>query len=136
MTARHVFLAHTAETILRLEASDLSALWAEACRAMGGVFVEEVGSSGPADDRLVVVEGIDADAVLVNLLNELVYVAEAEQWAPQQAEVVGWGDLRLTLRVSGVTLKRSPARVKGATHHGARLVEGPEGVSTEVILDV
>jgi SHS2 domain-containing protein len=136
VTARHAFLAHTAETVLRVDAQNLEGLWAEACRAIGQAFVEEVGAGATGADRRLTVEAVDTDAVLVDLLNELIYIAETECWAPRHAETVAWERGRLTLLLSGVTLAAPPTRIKGATHHGARIVSTTGGVWSEVILDV
>jgi hypothetical protein len=79
---RHERIAHTAELALRLEADSPAEVYAEACRALGAMLREETGSTpvGKNVSRTVAVDAVDADALLVDLLNELIYLAETERW--------------------------------------------------------
>ena len=134
--AFHEFLDHTSEVRLRVRGDSFADVVAEAGEAIGRLLRDEVGDRGAAAARTVHVTGRDPEALLVHWLNEIVYVAEVEQWVPTRVrEVVVEGD---TLRVSctGVQLARAPSRVKAATFHGlrARAVDGETEV--EVVLDV
>lgn len=139
MPARHAFVGHTAELALRLTADTPAALCAEACRALGLLLIAEAGAAPPPDvdlDRTIVVDAVDADALLVDLLNELIYLAETAWWAPLAASVVSWQPDRVVVRVRGVRLRAAPSRIKSATHHGLALRAGPRGWEAEVIFDV
>lgn len=136
--ARHEFLDHTAELALRLHAPTPAELFAEACRAVGLLVREETGAriADGAEVRTLTVEAVDAEALLVDLLNELVYVAETEQWAPVDARTVAWSPARVTLELGGVRLPAAPSRIKSATHHGLTLRRAESGWTAEVIFDV
>lgn len=139
MSAHHSFVAHTAELALRLTADTPAALCAEACRALGLLVVAEAGTVASPDadlERTIVVESVDAEALVVDLLNELIYLAETECWAPRAARVVSWRPDRLVMQVAGVRLRAAPCRIKSATHHGLALRAGPAGWEAEVIFDV
>ena len=135
---RHELIAHTAELALRLRAETPADLCAEACRALGSLLREEVGVAPAAGEatRTLTVEAVDADALLVDLLNELIYVAETERWAPSVVDSVEWTATRVVLRLAGPPLRGTPSRIKSATHHGLALRRVGRGWEAEVIFDV
>lgn len=134
---RHERIAHTAELALRLQADTPAELYAEACRALGTLLREEAGSVAAEDVvRTVAVDAVDADALLVDLLNELIYLAETERWAPSVVQAVDWTPTRILLRLAGPRLRRSPSRIKSATHHGLALRRAGPRWEAEVIFDV
>jgi SHS2 domain-containing protein len=137
--ARHTFLAHTAELAVQLTAETPGDLFAEACRALGLLVLAETGTAVPAEadvERTLVIEAVDVEALLVDLLNELIYLAETERWAPRSAHTLSWQPDRLVVKVLGTRLQAAPSRIKSATHHGLAVREGLQGWEAEVILDV
>lgn len=136
--ARHEFLEHTAELALKLIAEAPEAVFAEACRALGAMLCEEVGCDRAADPvaRTVTVTGVDGEALLVDLLNELIYVAETDRWAPTEARTAEWTPTRAVLELRGPRLQGAPSRIKSATHHGLALRREGEDWVAEVIFDV
>ena len=136
MSSRHEFIPHVAEVAWRLTADSVPELYEEACAALGQMLVAEAGDDGPAEDRVLTLAAADPEALLVDLLNELIYLAESERWAPGAARVERWDTGQLTIRVMGVRLRHGPSRIKSATHHGLRLTATERGAMVEVILDV
>ena len=134
--ARHEFTPHTSELALRLHAPSVSALLAEACVALGTLLVEEAGDAGQAAARTLDLSSVDADALLVDLLNELLYLAETERWAPGAAAIERWHGGDLVVRIEGTALAGVPSRIKSATHHGLHLRQTAAGVEAEVVFDV
>lgn len=138
MDASSQVLEHTAEVRLRVAGPTLGALFAEAGRALAAV---ELGGAPPVPSgewRPIEVRSIDRDALLVEWLNELVYLAETECWVPAEFEIEVATPTELKARARGVSLDAAPARVKAATFHGLRITEtaGGGGLEGEVILDV
>jgi SHS2 domain-containing protein len=136
MAARHEFIPHVAELALRLTADSVPELYGEACVALGRMLVAEAGVEGRTGERLITLTSADAEALLVDLLNELIFLGETARWAPEAARVEHWDAGRLTVRVTGVRLRGVPARLKSATHHGLRLDVTERAAVAEVILDV
>ena len=129
-------LEHTAEVKLRVRAPSLGDLLAEAGRALGAA---ELGRARAAPDgpwRRVEVRSADRDALLVDWLNELIYLAETERWVPVEFEMEAVTPTALRARARGVRVAATPARVKAATFHGLRIAETPSGLEADVILDV
>jgi SHS2 domain-containing protein len=136
-SASHDFVDHTAELALRVRAPSFAALLSEAVSALGELFVDEAGSAGAAEARAIRLEALDREALLVDLLNEILFLAESEAWAPSPKGVVVEADAtHASLSAEGVRLAGRPSRIKGATLHGlaVRFVGGL--VEAEVILDV
>jgi len=134
--ARHEVVDHTAELALRVSAGTPGELFAEACRALGAMLCEETGCGAVRTERTVRITAVDAEALLVDLLNELIYLGETERWAPVDVRVRTWTATGTELELSGVALNRTPARIKSATHHGLSLQRDGTRWAGEVIFDV
>ena len=134
--ARHEVIEHTAELALRVVAATPGDLFAEACRALGAMFCAEAGCGTAPAARSIRITAVDADALLVDLLNELIYRAETERWAPLDARAVQWTETEAVLELVGPRLDRAPARIKSATHHGLTLRRDGGRWVAEVIFDV
>jgi SHS2 domain-containing protein len=134
--AEHELLAHTAEVRLRVRAPDFPALAAEAGRALAAL---EVGGEVPqatGDARQIVLRAADHGALLVDWLNELIYLAETERWVATEFAPEAGGPLELRMRARGATVDIAPSRVKAATHHGLDVRATADGVEAEVVFDV
>jgi SHS2 domain-containing protein len=135
--ASHEFLEHTSETVLRVRAADLSGVVAEAGRAFAGL----VRRGGPVPaatlpPREIVLFAPDDAALLVDWLNELLFLAEHERWLAVAFDAVEAGEGRVRATVRGARLAEPPAFVKAATMGGLRLQRTADGLEAEVTLDV
>jgi SHS2 domain-containing protein len=86
--------------------------------------------------RTIEISAPDRAMLLVDWLNELIFLAEAERWVGADFEVDSGEDGRVRARVWGVRIERAPALLKAATLHGLRVDDVPGGLEGEVILDV
>jgi SHS2 domain-containing protein len=136
MNAHHSFTDHTSELALRIEAESWPELLSEAVRAVGAELVAEGGRAGAGLRRLLEIEAADREALLVDLINELVFLAEAERWAPGAVRSVEVTDGRARIECDGVALAAPPSRIKAATFHGLSVRQTGTTVAAEVILDV
>ena len=69
---------HTADLGLRARADDLEILFADAARALFSAIVLELETIRPEQARQFVIAGEDRDYLLLDWLNELLYVFEVE----------------------------------------------------------
>lgn len=93
----------------------------------------------PAADRItrtVRLTATDRAALLVDWLNELIYLAEAERLLPETVGPVVLNGLALDARVSGPVLSTSPSFVKAATLHGATFQQREGEWIAEVVFDI
>jgi SHS2 domain-containing protein len=132
-------LDHTADVGFRAWGPTLEVLFENAAAALVDVAMD-ASRAEAADCLTVTVQGESPEDLLVNWLNEVVWLLDGKRLAPArfrvqlpvegllQAEV--WGEPRDD--------SRHPPRlvVKGATWHGLRLERQQKQWTAEVILDV
>lgn len=123
---------HTAEVQLELEAESEEELLADAVAAFAELVDEPRGE--PAA-HAVKVEGSDRAALLVELLSELVYLVETEDFAPERIAELELRERSLTARVEG--RRGNPSHVvKAVTWHGLRFERSGGGWLGTVVFDV
>ena len=132
MTA-HRFAEHVSEVELELEGSSQADLYVEALAAFREL-VDGATAHGAAFRREIVLPEAECSLLLVDWLNELVFLAEVEGFVPQRVERLELGDgLRATL--AGVR-GRPRHLVKAATLHDLELSNRGEVWHARVVLDV
>lgn len=136
MTASHRFVDHTSEIGLQVQAASFGELLAEAARGLARLMLREVPATAEGEARELEVSAHDRESLLVDWLNEILFVAETGLWIPLEIEVLEASGTRIRARARGATVEVSPSMVKAATFHGLEVVETAEGFSAEVILDV
>lgn len=132
----HSFLEHTGEVRLQLQAGSLAELLAEAGRALAELLLRGASGNqvGPAEE--IEVRSADRAALLVDWLNELIYRAESGVAVPTEFDMREVGDSVIRARIRSAPVEQSPALVKAATLHGARVEPVAGGWEGDVILDV
>lgn len=133
---RHRWVDHTAEVQLQVEAESPAGLAAEAGRALGLLLLRGRPPEPVGKPRILEVSSVDREALLVDWLNEILFLAEVELWVAVEIEVLEVSSVSLNARARGVPVDEPPALVKAATFHGLA-VEERDGVwQAEVIFDV
>lgn len=130
------FVDHTSEVTLRLRAPSFAELVVQATLAFLSLVPE--ASRGPVDERRhgFELDGSDRAATLVEWLNELVFLCEAEGWLPVDPTVEAVGDSGIRVRAKRLELSEPFVLVKAATLHGAAVRASERGVEAEVTLDI
>jgi SHS2 domain-containing protein len=127
------WVEHTGELELRLEAETLDGLFREGLAAFAELLGEAPG--GEAAEHAVSVSGPDPPTLLAEWLNELVFLADAEDFVPEGVERL---DVTADTVDAVVRGRRGspPPLVKAVTYH--RLTaERRNGVwAATVVLDV
>lgn len=141
MAARHRFEEETSELRVHVEAPTCAALFEEAGRALaevmaGGADAAAALPEPEAPAEAVALDGRDREALLVAWLNELIYRAETRGRVYTDLQVEALGEHTLSAAIRGRAAPEARALVKAATFHGLRIVEGPEGVSATIVLDI
>ena len=124
---------HTAELELRIDAPTQEAVFADALAA----FEELVGRdpAGEPARHEVLVLAKDPAVRLVEWLDELVFLAETEDFVPERLVGLELGGGELRAEVEG-RRGRPSHLVKAVTYHGLRLEERDGGWHARVVLDV
>jgi SHS2 domain-containing protein len=124
---------HTAEVEVRIEAPTEAAVFADALAA----FAELVGDGSvtAAERREIEVEAEDHETLLAEWLNELVFLADVEQFVPERVSNLELEEGRLHASVRGHRGEPRPI-VKAITRHGLELRPTEEGWRARVVFDV
>ena len=149
------FVEHTADLAVRLRARALTGVFAAAAAA----FTEAVTDGGTVravEERRVRLSAAELELLLVDWLNELLFLFETEEFLAREADVEitsavadighardagGPGDgYLMSARVRGERrdADRHPLKVliKGITYHGLHIVRTADGYETTVIFDI
>ena len=125
---------HTADLALHLWADDLCDLFVTAARGMFALIVRLDGVQ-PERETVIELEAFDVETLLVDWLNELLYLVEVQgvEFALIEVDHVSATRLRATVRGSAVTEYSN--YVKAATFHNLAVVQTSEGYETEIVFD-
>ena len=124
---------HTADVELRISAATPSAVFADALTAFGELVSDEPGGE-PVEHELWLV-ATDRASLLVQWLEELVYLADTEGFVPSDAVQLDVGGKELRARVRGRMGKPRPL-VKAVTYHDVEFRRQASVWHAKVVLDV
>jgi len=129
-------IEHTADLALELWGPDEPGMLDAGARAVMGVLTEGA-SIDATDTRVVDLDTLDAEARVVQWLNEVLYWASVEGFVLVRAELRIEGD-----KLTGTALGREHSQallkteIKAATYHDLRVQRSEGRVSARVVLDV
>ena len=143
------FVEHTGDAAVRIRARDAEELIQDAVTALLTLYVENVTELRDGRDvatrrtRAVGLEASDGEALLVDLLAELIWLFDSEAFLCVDIEDVDvslGSPARLTAELVGETfdVERHVFRteVKAATYHGLSIDSSADGLEAQVIFDL
>jgi SHS2 domain-containing protein len=128
------FVDHPGEVELVVDAAGESEIYAEALHAFAELV--ERDTAGHPGERRIRLEAPDRISLLVDWLNELVYLADIDGFVPEGIETMSLEATRLDAMVSGRLGAAPSSLVKAATFSGAAFERGTGGWSARIVLDV
>jgi SHS2 domain-containing protein len=125
--------SHTAEIELAIEAESEEQVFADAAAAFAELVALEDG--GTDEQRRVALEAPDRASLLVEWLQELIFLADSEGFVAERASDVRLEDGSLHATLVG---RRAPFEplVKAATYHGLQFAREGNMWRARVVLDV
>ncbi len=133
----HELEEHTGEVRLRLEAADWPGLFTEAARALAELMTGAPDVKPPAGQPVeLTVHAPDRAALLVEWLNELVFLSETRKEVLGEATVVSATANEVVATVRGYEPAVLKTAVKAATLHEARVDQRDGRWHATVVLDV
>jgi SHS2 domain-containing protein len=87
-------------------------------------------------ERSLVVEGLDPESLLVNWLNELLFIHEVHREAYHLCQVISISPQRLEAFLQGGPCERVQLAIKAATYHGLAVSRTGQGYEATVVFDV
>ena len=126
---------HTADWAIRARGATLPELFVNAATGMYSL-VADLSAMTPTVERVIEVKGVDAEALLVNWLNELVYHTEmdGEVFCEFRVESFRPTHLSATVRAGrGIELNK---QIKAVTFHNLQIIPTGDGYEATLVFDV
>jgi SHS2 domain-containing protein len=133
--ARWQEIEHTADLAIHVWAEDLTDLFSGAARAMFSL-VAEAAESQTWVVECIELTALDEEALLVDWLNELLYLHEVHKVAFLVFEINLMSTAHLSAVVKGRPVATYLAHIKAATYHNLEIFETTEGYETELVFDI
>ena len=130
---------HTADLGLRVRAADLNTLFAESARALFSVIVANLAEVSPVQRMEVELDEDQPDLLLLDWLNELLYIFESRNLVFSDFHVtINKGHLAGSAAGEPLDSQRHELdhEVKAITYHGLKLQPDPAGWLAEFIVDI
>lgn len=121
---------------MRVVAPTLHELFEEAGRGLAELMLERAAAAAPAHEERIGVRAPDRAALLVDWLNELIFLSETRALVFTEFQVDEISEGALSARARGVTPEAIRTAVKAATLYDVSVLDTPEGYTASVVLDV
>ena len=132
----HEFVDHPSEAHILVRGRTIAEVASEAGLALASLALGDPLPKVTGAWRQVEVRSRDRVALLVDWLNELIYLGESERWMPLEFDVIEATATHIRARIRGAALPESPSLVKAATHNDATLEEVGGIFEAHLLLDV
>ena len=126
---------HTADRAFTVRGRDLAELFERAAYALCAIQ-GQAPATGETVRREIELSGIDRETLLVNWLNELLYLQEVHKESYSRFQVKTISDTSLRASVHGSPDASSRRIVKAVTFHGLKVEHLPEGWGATIVVDV
>jgi len=131
-------IEHTADWAIRVRARDMAGLFAGAAQGMFGLLTD-LSRVAPARRFEIDLRAIDVETLLIDWLNELLYLSEQHGvvfTAFTIHDLTADGGARLRAQVDGGRPSQLFKVIKAATFHGLSIDHDDDGLQAELVFDV
>jgi SHS2 domain-containing protein len=129
-------IEHTADRALRIFGKNFEELLLNAARGMNSLMVSEPNSGSERQRKLVEIDAMDAESLLVEWLSELSYWAEVDMLVFYEFEMESVSARHLKATVYGSRVKQLEKHIKAVTYHNLEIIQTEKGLTTTVVFDV
>ena len=127
-------IEHMADWALRVWAPDMGQLFSQAAAGMYWLM-GTVLADGPEVERKIELNAIDAEALLVSFLSELLYLGESDGLGFNHLPVVIQGS-HLVVTARGAPIAAQKKEIKAVTYHNLVIQPRENGYQTTIVFDV
>lgn len=127
-------IEHTADWELEVWAPSLIGLLMQAALGMYQLVGAQI-SSGPRQDYQLRLKFTEPETLLVDFLNELLYIAETEGMIFDHFDL-GIESDQLHARLIGAQVISMGKEIKAATYHNLNIIETNHGLLANIVFDV
>jgi len=131
-------VGHTADIAVVVRGHDLPSLLTNAAAALYHLVIGELVSAD-TEERNLSVDSVDEDGLLIDWLNELLYLLDVERIVFRSFIFDQLDDTHIAARAGGGKLPpntRFQREIKAATHHLTRIHREDEGLIAQVVFDI
>ncbi len=128
-------IEHTADLAIRVYGQDMRELFANAAHGMFALMAEP-SLEEPAREQEVSLEAMDYESLLVDWLNELIFLHEVERETYSQFAIETLSPTQLKAHVTGGPTKSKTKAIKAATFHDLTIKETANGLVATIVFDV
>jgi len=136
---RHRLIEHTADMGIEASAESLEGLFSEAACALREMIWSDLNVT-PSKEIPCTISGGDYGELMVNWLNEILYLLEIKRFMPVTFIVERVDPDRLDARISGLTFDPTihpvQREVKAVTYHRLEVEESSDGWHAIVYVDL
>jgi SHS2 domain-containing protein len=128
-------IEHTADLAMRAYGRDLKELFANAAYGMFSMMTD-LEAIVPTVRREVHLEAPDRETLLIDWLNELLYLWEVEEEVYSRFNIVSLSSTAISAEVGGGEAERVTKFIKAATFHDLEIAESGEGYVATITFGV
>lgn len=135
---KYSVFSHTADIGLNVYAKTIKDIFKNAAEGMFSLLSSSVNKN-KAIKKEFSVKGYDPENILVNWLNELLYLAYSEKALFHSYKIISLGKNSLTALVNGFKMYKDvsfPYEIKSVTYHNIKIKKTKTGYRTQVIFDI
>lgn len=129
-------LEHTADVALRVYGRDMQELFVHAAEVMFSLIGDCERDAAPRFEMEIRLEGPDRESLLIDWLNELLYLFETKSVHFFAFDIRELTTTSLEARVCGGPLTLHEKAIKAATFHDLHISETSEGLEVTVVFDI
>jgi SHS2 domain-containing protein len=133
------FIDHTADIGILAYGEDMKQLFANAARGLFSI-ITNLDSVAVKESRDIQVTAPDPEVLLVNWLNELIYLFDAREILFNRFEITSLTETGLKAKASGEKINLAKhelkTQVKAATYHMLKIEQDEDGWKAQVIFDL
>ena len=132
-------IEHTADRAFRVQGRNFAELLENAARAMSSLDPSGPRGEPPGEPpavRTIEVEGIDREALLVNWLNEILYLEETQGEFYDRFQILESTNRHLQARLGGRQSGEWVTHIKATTFHDLAIKQTSEGLEATIVFDV
>ncbi len=132
--ADYIEIEHVADVSFRVHGANLHELFENAARSMLEVQSQRNGSAPVT--RAFTATGDDRETLLVNFLNEILYLQDVHGEIYCECTIQVISDRSLQAKVLGQPRVRSYRLIKAVTFHNLKIEPVPDGLQVTLVMDV
>lgn len=128
-------IEHTADWAIRVHGATLPDLFVNAALGMYNLMAD-LSSVTPSLERVIEVKGVDAEALLVKWLNELIYHTEMDSEVFCGFSIQSLEPTSLRAMAYGSRGSKLKKQIKAVTFHNLQIVSTSDGYEVTIVFDV